>query len=163
MAWKPYEPQPFSYTPNEADPELELLRRRALRQGEQDHMKTSDELARYGLGGSGAAFGVLGQAQNRTNAALEDADNMVYARRRAEALDQYNRQQDYMRQISLLDKQQAMQDRQGLMNTLGSIGGLAGRAALGYFTGGASELLGGFNGTVTPGVPTPFQYGGYYR
>lgn len=81
--------RPFSYTPNEMDPELLLRRRLKLQALASEHGDTINEIGRAGLLGSSASFGVLGAQQDAGAAGLENISADVFGKRRAEALDLY--------------------------------------------------------------------------
>ena len=118
---KPYS-TPFSYTPNESDPELLLRRRRALEEIERSKYDTLNEINRAGLLGSSAGFGVLGEQQARSERGLENITADVFAKRRMEALDLYRAQQDYLAQLEY--GEQAQRGRESLLglSALGYIG-----------------------------------------
>jgi hypothetical protein len=108
----------FQFNPDQNDPELALLRRRALLSGQQDQRSTLDELNRSGLAGSGAAFGVLGEAQNRTNQGVENATNTAFGHQRNEQFDVYKQALDFQNQMKLLREQQ----HQSTLGSIASIG-----------------------------------------
>lgn len=123
---------PFSFTPSESDPELQLLRRRFLEEVSRGRGRTVDEIGRAGLLGSSAAFDILGEEERRGARGLEDIDASVFARRRAEALDQYNRELDFKRQIALAelgsDLDISGRERLAGLGALGDIGGFLGES-----------------------------------
>ena len=119
-----YQPmQPFSFNPNENDPELLLRRRRALEEISRDRGRTVDEIGRAGLLGSSAAFGQLNESAARGARTLEDLDAGAYGRQRDDALALYRDEANFARQRALLGDQ--YQNQQGLMSlgALGDIGG----------------------------------------
>lgn len=130
--------QPFSFTPDENDPELGLRRRRIGRDTERNKMDILNEISRAGLLGSSTSFNLLEESQSRGNEALEDAQADVFMKRRLEALDQYNREQDFQRQMKLMDYQADLNKP----SFLESIGGLAG-GFLGMSGFNPMSLLGG--------------------
>ena len=132
-----YKPQdPFSYTPDPNDAERALRRRQALMEIQGDQAYTTNEISRAGLLGSGKQFEILNQQQRRGEGMLEDIDADVYAKRRAEALDQYNSRENFNRQRALMGDQYGYdEDRLGL-EALGGIGDFLGGEILGTGEGG---------------------------
>ena len=115
--------EPFNFTPNPNDPELALRRRQALEVGSRDRMGTVDELARAGLIGSGASFGVLGESQNRTARILEDINSQVYGRQRGEQFDTYNQDIDWERDLAKIDYMNDLESTNQGMASVGELGG----------------------------------------
>lgn len=130
----------FQHTPNEADPELLVLRRRALEGNQRDRMRTRDELNRAGLLGSSASFGVLGEAEARGSRTLEDVDSQTFARRRGEALDLYRDDLDFRRKMAILEAEADMQDQNALWDSLSGLAQFGGSLLTGGMTGGAGVL-----------------------
>lgn len=119
-----HDPQinPFSFTPNENDPELALMRRRALMDMQSQHSTNVNELSRAGLLGSSAAFGVLqgGDTQGYRN--LEDITSGAFANQRTQALHEYDLANEFKRQKALTDLGQVGHERLAALGSLGDIG-----------------------------------------
>lgn len=138
---------PFSFTPNENDPELMLLRSGAQRQAQERRGRNLNELNRAGLLGTSASFGVMQEDESDLARLFEDISSGVHGRRRGEALGLYEgelgfrrgletqrlggrQEQELMRLRARLERE--MQGQQGLFGALSQLGGL-----------GASFLPGG--------------------
>ena len=148
----------FSYMPNENDPELALLRRRALEEISRSRMRDVDEISRAGLLGSSAAFGVLGEGERRGARALEDIDMGTFARRRAEALELFRDEENFERQLALGEQQLSAQDSLAGTQALGDIGGFLGqdleelmRKKKALISGEDAEAAGNIFGTMYGG------------
>jgi hypothetical protein len=128
--------KPFVYTPDYNDPELSLLRRRALDDIGRGRSRISDEIGRSGLLGSSAGFAQLDEFERGSRGYLGDIDDRVFARQRADALDLYRDELAYERQRKLMDEQNSG-FRLGALAEIGSafipgIGGV-GRTASSMF------------------------------
>lgn len=136
------DPLRFSYTPDYNDPELALRRRMAQEDIARNQLGDVNEISRAGLLGSGASFDILGEGSRRGLRYLDDINNEVFGRQRANAFDLYSGELNFRRKKDLIKAQQEANERAGLLGAFGDIGEFAGGAALKYFTGGAS---GGFD------------------
>ena len=136
---------PFTYTPDQNDPELLLRRRRALEEGQRDYGRTVDEIGRSGLLGSSAGFGQLNESASRTARGLEDINADTFMKRRLEGLDLYRDESQFNRQRALMGD--SYQNQSGLMSlgALGDIGGDLGGYLERYLGGGGGGTSGGGN------------------
>lgn len=144
--------QPFVYTPDYNDPELRLLRTRALEDAGRSRARYGDEIARAGLLGSGAGLASMADFERGMRSDLGSIDDRVFARQRADALDLYRDELAFKRQQELLDQQNS-----GFrLGALADIGSLFLPGAI----GGVSKLAGLFGG---PSLPTQSlqAYSGY--
>jgi hypothetical protein len=136
--------RPFSFTPDPNDPELALLRTRIQGLGQARQASSLNELARAGLLGSSAAFGVLGEGETETARMLEGADESVFGRRRGEALDLFQQEQNFARELELLRIRGMLErqrdERARKAGLVGGLGRLAG-AGLGFALGGPTGAV----------------------
>lgn len=123
---KPRKMNPFSYTQNQNDPELQLLRSRFLEDSSRASADLTNEIGRAGLLGTSTSFDLLRNNENSKLRGLEGIDESLFARRRAEALDQYNREADRNFQLDLLDKQDYLNSENNRLDILGQLGGILG-------------------------------------
>ena len=147
----------FSYTPDPSDPELQLIRSRARRQGQTRGMRTRDELARGGLLGSGVARGAFREDEGDLENLLLEADQDNFGKRRGEALGLHREELGYLRDLEMrrvggLESREGMrygEELQGKRDRGGLLGGI-GRAALNigtrFLPGGQLLGLGGGGG-----------------
>lgn len=93
----------FSYDPNRDlnDPELLLRRGRLNRSASERRSRTTDEIGRAGLLGSGRSFDIMRGVENDYGKQLEDLDSDIFARRRSEALGMHQDELGFRRNLEL--------------------------------------------------------------
>jgi len=117
-----YKPRQFSYSPNEADPELLLRRKRALLDIQRGQADTTNEIARAGLLGSGKSFDILQSQSVADRGQLEDITSDTFMKRRLEALDLFKGEEDYNQRKSLLSDQAGYNENSQILGGLSDIG-----------------------------------------
>jgi len=113
---------PFRFDPNENDPELALMRRRALLDQQVSRGRTVDELSRAGLLGSSAAYGVLGINEAQGARTQEDIANEVFSKQRLQALQLYRDNAQFLREKAMAEAGYEAQESQAGLGALEDLG-----------------------------------------
>jgi hypothetical protein len=80
---------PFNFSFDENDPQLDYMRRQSIRRGQDTARGTMDEIGRAGLLGSGVSFNLMNRDNLNLNRDLEDNEGSIYGARRNEAHGDY--------------------------------------------------------------------------
>lgn len=128
-----YHPGVFNFQMDPNDPELQLLRRRALFDIQRGHSSTVDEVSRAGLLGSSAGFAQLADQQLQGDRALRDVDLSTFARRRLEALQLFRDQENFKMQQALGGQQHEFNMQDAALSGLGDIGSFLGQGLEEYY------------------------------
>jgi len=112
----------FKFNPDEYDPRLAFRRTRALRDIQEDHSDTMNELYRSGLMGTSAQFGVFDRQKKRGLNLLDDISADSLDKQFNYQLDRFNRLEDFKMRRSLMREQSSNDMEAQLLESLGGLG-----------------------------------------